>query len=67
VNIPIPAIAWLRAYDRIRLRADLAAGLTTAAVVVLKRWLCGHRRPATGHRTLHRLVPLSVYAVMGPW
>ena len=31
---PIPAAAWLRAYERAWLRSDLVAGLTAAAVVV---------------------------------
>lgn len=58
MSVPIPAIAWLRAYDRAWLRADLVAGLTTAAVVDI-----AGLPPAVGLYTA--LVPLSVYAVMG--
>ncbi|MBV1857134.1 MAG: sulfate permease, partial [Nannocystaceae bacterium] len=30
----IPAASWLRAYDRINLRSDLSAGLTTAVMLI---------------------------------
>ena len=66
MNVPIPAIAWLRAYDRAWLRADLVAGLTTAAVVVPQAMAYADIAGlplAVGLYTA--LVPLSVYAVMG--
>ena len=58
MNVPIPAIAWLRAYDRAWLRADLVAGLTTAAVVVPQAMAYADIAGlplAVG--TLHRLCP----------
>ena len=65
MNVPIPAIAWSRAYDRAWLRADLVAGVTTAAVVVPQAMAYADIAGlplAVGLYTV--LVPLSVYAVM---
>ena len=65
MNIPIPAIAWSRAYDRAWLRTDLVAGVTTAAVVVPQAMAYADIAGlplAVGLYTV--LVPLSVYAVM---
>lgn len=31
MNLPIPALTWLRTYDRSWLRGDLVAGVTLAA------------------------------------
>ena len=63
---PIPATAWLRAYERAWLRSDLVAGLTAAAVVVPQAMAYADIAglPLTvGLYTA--LVPLVVYAVMG--
>src|SRR4029078_4173800 len=32
----VPAVAWLRAYDRSLIRADVVAGLTASAIVIPK-------------------------------
>src|SRR3954463_16269948 len=34
MNVPIPALIWLRGYDRSRLRGDLVAGITLAAYLL---------------------------------
>jgi sulfate permease, SulP family len=34
MNIPIPALTWLRAYNRISLRGDVVAGITLAAYLL---------------------------------
>ena len=63
---PIPATAWLRAYERAWLRSDLVAGLTAAAVVVPQAMAYADIAGlplAVGLYTA--LVPLVVYAVMG--
>ena len=63
---PIPATAWLRAYERVWLRSDLVAGLTAAAVVVPQAMAYADIAGlplAVGLYTA--LVPLVVYAVMG--
>ena len=63
---PIPAAAWLRAYERAWLRSDLVAGLTAAAVVVPQAMAYADIAGlplAVGLYTA--LVPLVVYAVMG--
>ena len=66
MNVRIPAIAWLRAYDHAWLRGDLVAGLTAAAVVVPQAMAYADIAGlplAVGLYTA--LVPLVVYAVMG--
>lgn len=63
---PIPAAAWLGAYERAWLRSDLVAGLTAAAVVVPQAMAYADIAGlplAVGLYTA--LVPLVVYAVMG--
>jgi MFS superfamily sulfate permease-like transporter len=62
----IPAASWLARYERSRLRADVLAGLTTAAVVIPK---------AMAYATIAglpvqigpytALVPMAVYAALG--
>jgi MFS superfamily sulfate permease-like transporter len=62
----VPAVAWLRAYDRSWLKADVVAGLTTAAIVLPK---------AMAYATIADLplvvglytafLPMVVYAVLG--
>jgi high affinity sulfate transporter 1 len=62
----LPALQWLRSYDRAWLRFDLVAGLTAAAVVVPQAMAYGAIAGlplAVGLYTA--LVPLVVYAVMG--
>ena len=34
MNIPIPALTWLRTYDKAWLRADVVAGVTLAAYLL---------------------------------
>ena len=66
MNGPIPATAWLRAYERAWLRSDLMARLTAAAVVVPQAMAYADIAGlplAVGLYTA--LVPLVVYAVMG--
>lgn len=66
MNAPLPAMAWLRVYDRAWSRGDLAAGLTSAAVVIPQALACADIAGlplAVGLYTA--LVPLVVYAVMG--
>jgi sulfate permease, SulP family len=66
MNGPIPATAWLRAYERVWLRSDLVAGLTAAAVVVPQAMAYADIAGlplAVGLYTA--LVPLVVYAVIG--
>jgi sulfate permease, SulP family len=66
MNLSIPAIAWLRAYDRAWLGRDLVAGLTAAAVVVPQAMAYADIAGlplAVGLYTA--LIPLVVYAVMG--
>src|SRR5271165_3356869 len=63
---PIPAAAWLRAYEHAWLRSDLVAGLTAAAVVIPQAMAYADIAGlplAVGLYTA--LVPLVVYAVMG--
>ena len=63
---PIPATAWLRAYERAWLRSDVVAGLTAAAVVVPQAMAYADIAGlplAVGLYTA--LVPLVVYVVMG--
>jgi SulP family sulfate permease len=62
----VPAVRWLRSYDRTWLKRDIPAGLTTAAVVIPK---------AMAYATIARLpvqvglytalVPALVYAALG--
>ena len=62
----IPALAWLRAYDRTWLRGDVVAGLTAAAVVVPQAMAYGAIAGLPLVVGLYTaLVPLVVYAVMG--
>jgi high affinity sulfate transporter 1 len=62
----LPALAWLRSYDRSWLRGDVVAGLTAAAVVVPQAMAYAAIAGlplAVGLYTA--FVPLVVYAVMG--
>jgi hypothetical protein len=62
----VPALRWLRSYDRTWLRSDVVAGLTAAAVVVPQAMAYAAIAGlplVTGLYTA--LVPLVVYAVMG--
>ena len=62
----IPALVWLRAYDRTWLRGDVVAGLTAAAVVVPQAMAYGAIAGLPLVVGLYTaLVPLVVYAVMG--
>ena len=66
MNLAIPAVDWLRAYDRAWLRGDLAAGLTSAAVVIPQAMAYADIAGlplAVGLYTA--LVALVVYAFMG--
>ena len=66
MNVPIPALDWLRGYDHAWLRNDLVAGLTAAAVVVPQAMAYAAIAGlplAVGLYTA--LIPLVVYAVMG--
>lgn len=62
----VPALDWLRAYDRTWLRGDVIAGLTAAAVVVPQAMAYAAIAGLPLVAGLYTaLVPLVVYAVMG--
>ena len=62
----LPALQWLRSYDRKWLRFDAIAGLTAAAVVVPQAMAYGSIAGLPLVVGLYTaLVPLLVYAVMG--
>jgi sulfate permease, SulP family len=62
----VPALAWLRSYQRAWLRGDVVAGLTAAAVVVPQAMAYGTIAGLPLVVGLYTaLVPLMVYAVMG--
>jgi SulP family sulfate permease len=66
VAAPVPALRWLRGYDRATLGADVAAGLTVAVMLVPQAMayaaLAG-MPPVTG--LYASIVPLVVYALLG--
>ena len=65
-NPPRPAAHWLTRYERPWLRADLIAGLTTAAVVIPKAMAYATIAGLPVEVGLYTaLVPLVVYAVLG--
>src|SRR5512134_2882480 len=56
MNVPIPALKWLRVYDRKWLRGDLVAGITLAAYLI---------PAALGDASLARLTPeAGLYACL---
>lgn len=62
----IPALGWLRNYDRNWLRGDLAGGLTSAAVVVPQAMAYAAIAGLPLIAGLYTaLIPLMIYAVMG--
>jgi len=62
----IPALSWLRSYQREWLRFDLIAGLTTAAVVIPKAMAYAAIAGLPLEVGLYTsLIPLVVYAVLG--
>ena len=62
----IPALGWLRSYQKGWLRFDLVAGLTTAAVVIPKAMAYAAIAGLPLEVGLYTsLIPLVVYAVMG--
>ncbi len=66
MNVEIPALAWLRDYDRAWLRSDLVAGMTSAAVVVPQAMAYADIAGLPLVVGLYTaLVPLVIYAVMG--
>jgi SulP family sulfate permease len=66
MNAPIPAVGWLKTYERSWFAPDMVAGLTTAAIVIPK---------AMAYATIAGLplqvglytafVPMVIYAVLG--
>src|SRR5262245_28274412 len=66
VRQTIPAMTWLRAYNRAWFPGDLVAGLTTAAVVVPQAMAYADIAGLPLSVGLYTaLVPLAIYAVMG--
>ena len=62
----VPAVDWLGRYDRSWLRADVMAGLTTAAVVIPKAMAYATIAGLPVQIGLYTaLVPMAVYAVLG--
>lgn len=62
----IPALSWMRSYQREWLRFDLVAGLTTAAVVIPQAMAYAAIAGLPLEVGLYTsLIPLVVYAVMG--
>jgi high affinity sulfate transporter 1 len=62
----LPAAGWLRSYERPWLRADVVAGLTTAAVVIPKAMAYGTVAGLPVQVGLYTaLVPMLVYAALG--
>jgi SulP family sulfate permease len=62
----VPALAWLRSYQRESFRFDLVAGLTTAAVVIPKAMAYAAIAGLPLEVGLYTsLIPLVVYAVLG--
>jgi sulfate permease, SulP family len=62
----IPALEWLRSYERAWLRGDVVAGLTAAAVVVPQAMAYGAIAGLPLVVGLYTaMVPLMVYAIMG--
>ena len=62
----VPAASWLARYERPWLRADVVAGLTTAAVVIPKAMAYATIAGLPVQVGLYTaLVPMAVYAVLG--
>ena len=62
----VPATSWLARYERPWLRADVVAGLTTAAVVIPKAMAYATIAGLPVQVGLYTvLVPMAVYAVLG--
>src|SRR5689334_21342175 len=62
----IPALDWLGGYDRAWLRADVIAGLTTAAVVIPKAMAYATIAGLPLQSGLYTaFIPMVVYAVLG--
>jgi high affinity sulfate transporter 1 len=62
----VPAVEWLARYERPWLRADVLAGLTTAAVVIPKAMAYATIAGLPVQIGLYTaLVPMAVYAVLG--
>ena len=62
----IPALSWLRAYQKDWLRADVTAGLTAAAVVIPKAMAYAAIAGLPLQVGLYTaLVPMVIYAVLG--
>jgi high affinity sulfate transporter 1 len=65
-NSPVPAASWLSRYERPWLRADVLAGLTTAAVVIPKAMAYATIAGLPVQVGLYTaLVPMVVYAALG--
>ena len=66
MNVPLPALTWLRAYEKGWLWGDVVAGLTAAAVVVPQAMAYAAIAGLPLVVGLYTaLVPMVVYAVMG--
>jgi MFS superfamily sulfate permease-like transporter len=62
----LPAVGWLRAYRRPRLRGDLAAGVTTAAVVIPQAMAYATIAGLPVQTGLYvATVPMLAYALLG--
>jgi high affinity sulfate transporter 1 len=62
----IPAVAWVRAYDRRWLRADVVGGLAAGAVVVPQAMAYASIAQLPAHIGLYTcMVPMVAYAVLG--
>jgi high affinity sulfate transporter 1 len=62
----VPAVGWLATYERPWLRADVVAGLTTAAVVIPKAMAYATIAGLPVEVGLYTaLVPMAVYAALG--
>ena len=66
MNRYLPIIDWLRTYQRAWLRADVIAGVTTAAVVIPKAMAMATIAGLPVELGLYTmLLPMAIYAVMG--
>ena len=66
MSAPIPALQWLRLYQKSWLRGDVVAGLTAAAVVIPQAIAYGAIAGLPLVVGLYTaLIPLVIYAVMG--
>src|SRR4051812_44251326 len=62
----VPVLAWMPAYDRSWLRADVVAGLTTASVIIPKAMAYATLAGVAVQVGLYTaLLPMAAYAVFG--